>query len=147
MSMTSCIYHIVINTYCRRMTIPEDSKRLLYGYIYGIFKQKNCFVHRINGIGNHVHILVDLHPKCCLADLLQSVKQSSSIWLKQNPAFPDWEGWGKEYFGFSKSKEDVEKVKQYIINQERHHSSESFEDELHRIIEEEREEWDDYLLT
>lgn len=129
------------------MTIREDSKKLLYAYIYGILKHKNCFVHRINGIGNHVHILVDLHPKCCLSDIVQSIKQSSSIWLKQNPSFPEWEGWGKEYFGFSKSENDIDVIKQYIINQEVHHKSLSFESELKKIMEEEGKEWNDYLLT
>lgn len=147
MSTTSCIYHIVINTYKREMTIREESKKSLYAYIYGILKEKNCFVHRINGIPNHVHILMDLHPSISLADLMKNLKQSSSLWMKRNGLFPEWEGWGKEYFAFSKSKEDIDVVKQYIMNQENHHSSNSFEDEMRKIVDDEGFRWDDYLLT
>ncbi|MDE6125349.1 MAG: transposase [Muribaculaceae bacterium] len=105
MSKTSAIYHIVINTYCRKMTIPEIHKRELYQYIFGIIRNRNCGLYRINGIGNHIHMLVELHPSVALATLLQNIKQSSSIWLKQNDNFPRFEGWGKEYFAFTYSKE------------------------------------------
>ena len=34
MSTVNAIYHIVINTYCREMTIPESSSEEMYRYIW-----------------------------------------------------------------------------------------------------------------
>ena len=95
MSKTLSLFHLVINTYKRKMTITEEHKKSLYAYIFGILKNHDCFVHRINGISNHIHILFDLHPSLALANVVKDIKQSSSVWLRINPSFPDWEGWGK----------------------------------------------------
>ncbi len=147
MSKVSAIFHIVINTYSRRMTIPEESKKVLYMYIHGIIKNNNCKLYRINGIGNHIHLLVDITPSISLSQLVQAIKQSSSKWLKEQSQFSAFEGWGKEYFAFSVSQPMCENVKNYIINQEKHHLKCSFEDEMKEILPHAGFEWNEYLLT
>ena len=115
------------------MTIPEEHKRELYAYIFGIVKRHNCFLIRINGIPNHIHMLVDLHPTVALATLVKDIKQWSSHWLKQNPKFPYFDSWCGGYYGFSVGLDGVESVKQYIINQEKHHLGQEFIDEMKEI--------------
>lgn len=82
MSKTNSYFHIVINTYCRKMTITEERKKELYAYILGILNNKKCKLIRINGIGNHVHILLNLNPTIALSDIVKTIKQSSSLWMK-----------------------------------------------------------------
>lgn len=147
MSKTSAIYHIVINTIYRKKTIDEKNKKELYKYIYGIIQNNSSTLLRINGIGNHIHILLDLHPSISLATLVQKIKQSSSRWLRENPNFPLFEGWGKEYFAFSYHQSQIPTVKQYIINQEEHHRFHPFEEELQNFCKENGIEWNDFLLT
>ncbi len=147
MSTVNNLLHIVINTHCRRMTIPEDHKRELYKYLYGIITKRNCKLLRMNGIGNHIHLLVDLNPTISLSEFTQALKQGSSRWLKENPAFPHFEGWGKEYFAFSISKSIQDSVIDYIINQESHHLHKAFEEELKSLTNGEGITWDDKLLT
>ncbi len=147
MSKVSAIFHIVINTYSRRMTIPEAKKEELYMYIHGIIKNNKCQLLRINGIGNHIHILVDINPTISLSQLVQAIKQSSSKWLKGQPQFPAFEGWGKEYFAFSVSQPVCENVKNYIIHQEQHHLGTSFENEMKDLLPRVGFEWNDHLLT
>lgn len=147
MSNVTSIHHIVINTKHRKMTIPEASKRELYRYIYGIITNHGCKLLRLNGIGNHLHILLDMHPTVALADLVKYIKRSSNLWMSRQSMFPDFEGWGKEYFAVSVSRADAPTVIEYIKNQEIHHGSESFEDEFRQLHERERMEWHDYMLT
>ncbi len=147
MSKVCCLYHIVINTYKRKMVIPEEHKSELYRYIAGIIEGHKSQPIRINGIGNHIHILLDLHPSVALAGIVQSIKMGSNKWITNNPKFPDFEHWGKEYFAFSVSSTACDNVKNYIINQERHHIKKSFEDELKDITSLANMEWMDYLLT
>lgn len=101
MSKVSALYHIVFCTKGRRMTITEEHKRELYGYLYGIIRNNKCKLLRMNGIANHLHMLVELHPSVALSNLMQSLKQSSSIWLKSNAHFPYFEGWASEYYAFT----------------------------------------------
>ncbi len=131
------------------MTIPEAHKRELYKYLYGILTRRNCSLLRMNGVSNHVHMLVDLHPSISLAELVQALKQGSSKWLKENPNFPMFEGWGKEYFAFSVSKSAAPVIINYIIGQEQHHSRSmcNFEEEIKAICMEYGVEWHSGALT
>ena len=79
---------------------------------------------------DHVHILFVLNPAVALSSLMRDLKQSSSHWLKDNPAFPMFEAWAKGYFAESIGSEEVERCRQYIINQQKHHSKSNFLDEM-----------------
>ena len=134
MSTVKAIYHIVISTRFRKMTINEENKRELYKYIYGIINEHNCRLIRMNGIANHIHILLQLHPTVALSDLMREIKRSSSIWLKnQCEKFPFFEGWGKEYAAFTCSYKDQGNIINYIKSQEIHHQIVTFEDEIEKM--------------
>lgn len=145
MSKTKSLYHLVINTYRRKPTITFEHRRELYAYIHGILKENRCRTYRINGVEDHVHIFFDMHLTVALASLVQSIKQSTSRWLK-NPDFPEFSYWGKEYFAFTVSPSDAEAVIQYIKNQEIHHAKTSFEEELKDLLKENGEELGPYDL-
>lgn len=147
MSKVSALYHIVFNTKYRKPTIPLAKRRQLYAYIFGIIKNNRCGLLRINGTDNHVHMLVNLSPTIALSDFVATVKRSSSIWLKENPDYKDFDGWGREYFAASVSLSDADKVIEYIKIQEEHHLGRSFEDELKDEIESNGLSWDEYCLT
>lgn len=121
MSKTRSIHHIVFATKRREMTIPEEHKRELYAYIFGILQNRKCFLLRMNGIGNHIHLLVDVHPTVALADLVKEIKQWSSRWLHDNPLFPYFDCWGEGYYAVSVGVDGIDACKRYIMNQESHH--------------------------
>jgi REP element-mobilizing transposase RayT len=102
----------------------------------GVIKNKNCFLYRINGIENHIHILSDLHPSIALADFMCDIKASSSLWLKQSGKFPNFEGWADGYAALTYSWRDKAMIVNYIKNQQEHHKKESFKDELRRLLNE-----------
>lgn len=147
MSATSSIFHIVINTYAREMTIPDDTREHLYRYIWSIIKSRGCKLYRINGIGNHIHMLIELSPTIALSDLVRDIKQGSSKWAKRQAYFPEFRGWGKEYGAFSCAKSDKERIVNYIINQKVHHKKKSFEEEFREILDKYGVEWNDNRLT
>lgn len=131
MSTVKSLYHIVINTKNREMTIPEESKRELYAYMYGIIKNSGCTLIRMNGIPNHIHLLVDLSSQLSLSQFMHNLKRSSSIWAKKrSDLFPDFVGWGKEYYAFSCSMGQKDAIVEYIKNQEAHHGVVPFDKEM-----------------
>ncbi len=69
------------------MTIPEAHKRELYKYLYGILTRRNCSLLRMNGVSNHVHMLVDLHPSISLAELVQALKKAAVNGLRKIQIF------------------------------------------------------------
>ena len=147
MSAVSSMYHVVINTYRRQMTIPDETSEQLYRYIWSIIKSRGCRLYRINGIGNHIHMLIELAPTIALSDLVRDIKQGSSKWAKQQVYFPQFSGWGKEYGAFSCSSRDRETIMNYIINQREHHKVKTFEDEYKYMVEMSGIEWNEHRLT
>ncbi|OYT14408.1 MAG: transposase [Bacteroidetes bacterium 4572_114] len=129
-------YHIVFGTKYRQKTIPDEHCDKLYKYIWGIIKNKNCKLYRINGSLDHLHIMSDLHPSIALADYLRTIKTSSSIWLKTQPEFPRFIGWAEGYAAFTISHSDRHRVIEYIKNQKEHHKKESFPVEYKRLLKE-----------
>ena len=148
MSAVTAIYHIVINTYRREMTLPLASCDNLYRYIARVVENSQSTLLAINGIENHIHLLINLHPSVRLSDLVRDIKLSTSQWIKQNRvAFPQFAGWGKEYGAFTYALRDKEMVANYIRNQRTHHQRESFEDEYRKHVTNAGLEWNDYRLT
>ena len=136
MSYTTSFYHIVLRTYRSEPTIIEEHETELYAYIYGIAKNLNCQTYRIGGMPDHVHIFVSLPSTLPLATFVQRVKTDSSKWLKANPHFPGFQGWGHEYAGFSDSFRDKDKIVNYIKRQKEHHRGISYADEYRKFLEE-----------
>ena len=78
MSAVTAIYHIVINTHRREMTLPLSSCDQLYRYIARVVQNSQSTLLAINGIENHIHLLVNLHPSVRLSDLVRDIKLSTS---------------------------------------------------------------------
>ncbi len=147
MSAVSSMFHVVINTYRRQMTIPDETSEHMYRYIWSIIKSRNCRLYRINGTGNHIHMLIELSPTMALSDLVRDIKQGSSKWAKQQAYFPQFSGWGKEYGAFSVGQREKDVVVKYIISQREHHKTRTFEDEYQEIIETCGLQWNEFRLT
>jgi len=137
------LYHLVFRTKNSRKTIVPVHSKELYAYIMGVIRNKNCFLYRINGTENHLHILCDLHPSVALADYMREIKTASSIWLKQSGKFPDFTGWAEGYAALTYGWKDKEKIANYIKNQHEHHRTKSFEIELRKLLKEYGKEVDE----
>ncbi|MBQ3324786.1 MAG: transposase, partial [Muribaculaceae bacterium] len=61
--------------------------------MWSIINSRKCKLYRIGGIGNHIHMLVELSPSLSLSDLVRDIKQGSSKWAKQQVYFPMFSGW------------------------------------------------------
>ena len=148
MSAVTAIYHIVINTHSRDLTLPLASSDQLYRYIARVVQNTQSTLFAINGIENHIHLLINLHPSVRLSDLVRDIKLSTSQWIKQNrDLFSQFAGWGKEYGAFTYALRDKEMVANYMKNQRVHHQRESFEDEYRKHLLNAGIEWNDYRLT
>jgi putative transposase len=135
-SYRQILYHLVFRTKGGRKTLVPEYSRELYAYIMGIIRKKNCYLYRINGMEDHIHILCDLHPSIALADFMRDIKTSSSIWLKQSGKFPEFIGWSDGYAALTYSWNDKSMITNYIKNQQKHHKKESCDDELKRVLKE-----------
>ena len=128
------LYHIVFRTKGSLPTIRQDYVNELYAYITGIIKHKNSHLYRLNGVENHLHILTDMNPSIAPMDFIKDIKVSTSIWMKSRNLFPAFKGWAVGYGSFTCSYKDVDRLIDYVINQQEHHKKISFEEEYRKLL-------------
>lgn len=101
----------------------------LYKYITGIIQNKNQKVLAINGMPNHIHILIGLKPSCRLSDLVREVKKSSNKFIQEKRFVKSRFEWQEGYGAFSYSRSSLNNVIKYIDNQKEHHRKRTFKEE------------------
>ncbi|HRS19240.1 MAG TPA: transposase, partial [Bacteroidales bacterium] len=106
----------------------------LYKYIYGILRNLGQYPLAINGYKDHVHIFFELQPTKCLSDIMRDIKTNSSKWINENNYVKGRFSWQQGYGGFSYSKTQRDSVIKYIINQEKHHQKNTFEEEYMDLL-------------
>ena len=135
MSYTNSLYHLVIRPKDSKPVITEKYERDLYAYINGLCKNNKCTLYRINGMPDHLHMLLELSPTIALSDFVKELKLSTHQFIKAHPSmYPSFEGWGREYFAVTYNYKDREMIRQYIINQKEHHRTLSFKEELRKLL-------------
>jgi hypothetical protein len=68
--------------------------------------------------------------------LVKDIKLASSDHIKSLNLFPDFNGWQNGYGGFTYSFKDKDHLIEYVKNQEEHHKSVTFKDELVELLKE-----------
>ena len=120
---------IVIAVKRRENLIGADWKEKLFGYVAGIIKGKEQKSIIVNGISNHLHIFVGLHPSMAVSDLVRDIKNNSTNFINKNKFVRDKFSWQEGYGAFSYSHSQIDSVFNYILNQEKHHKKKTFKEE------------------
>ena len=113
------------------MIVPDLQPRI-YDYLGGITRGLGGILVEIGWIADHVHILVILKPTTLLSDFMRELKSSSSKWAREITG-GKFE-WQNGYGAFTVGKSQIPTVRKYIQNQERHHRSNTFEDEFKELL-------------
>ncbi len=131
---TQILYHITFSTKERRPEIVESSREQLFKYVWGIHKNLNCHLYRVNAVEDHIHILTHLRPSLALADYIRELKTGTTKWIRDQNVFSNWYGWQDGYGAFTLSFKERDSVIEYIKAQQEHHRSETFLDEFKRLL-------------
>src|SRR5512133_1295341 len=95
----------------------------------GIIRNKDQKLLAINGMPDHLHILIGMKPSCCLSDLVREVKKSSTEFIKMNRFINSRFSWQEGFGAFSYGHSQLDRIINYIMNQKKHHAVNSFRDE------------------
>jgi REP element-mobilizing transposase RayT len=98
-------------------------------------KKKGIFVDFVYGYSQHCHCLVSLGIDQTISKTMQLIKGESSFWINKEKITTGKFEWQDEYYAVSVSESMIEKVRNYIKNQENHHGSISYNNEIDDLIE------------
>ncbi len=143
---TQIFIHIVFVVKGRQNLIPQENKDELYKFIAGIFKEKGHKLHIVNGMPDHIHVLIGYNPIEALSELLKEVKRCSSMFINNNRWVKGKFEWQPGYGGFSYSKSQIDKVYKHIENQEKHHKKRTFREEYIELLKKFEVEYDERYI-
>ena len=114
--------------------IHSSWKDELYKYITGVTQKNKHKMISINGMPDHIHVLIGVRPTQSISDLMQDVKGSSSRWINEKKFTKTKSDsyrieWQEGYGAFSYSKSQIKDVIAYIENQKQHHQKKTFREE------------------
>lgn len=126
--------HLVFAVKYRAALIHPTWREALYKYITAIIQNRDHKLLIINGMPDHLHMLIGMRPTQALSDLMQEVKGDSSKWINTQHFVRGQFRWQEGFGAFSYAKQDVPRIIRYIINQENHHRQVSFIDEYTKLL-------------
>jgi REP element-mobilizing transposase RayT len=118
----------------RASLINEKWQTQLYKYISGIAEKHEHKLFVINGMPDHVHVLISMNPKQAPSDLMYHIKRSSSLWVNENKLVTGKFSWQEGFGAFSYGKSQIPDIARYIENQQQHHKKRSFIEEYIELL-------------
>ena len=132
---TQIYIHVIFAVKGRENLISKSHKNELYKYLTGIITNKKNKLIQINGMPNHIHILIGLNPNESISTLIKEVKRCSTNFINSSNWLKGKFKWQEGFAAFSYSKSQIEAVCNYIINQEEHHKKRTFKEEYIDLLE------------
>lgn len=136
MSFIKIYIHFVWSTKSRYPYLhTPELRKAMWNHIRENAKKKDIYIDFINGYEEHCHCLVSLGDNQTLRQIMQLIKGESSCWINKKQLLKEKFEWQDEYFAVSVSESHIDKVRDYIKNQEDHHSCKTWNDEYTEFIE------------
>ncbi len=137
------LVHVVFSTKDRAPLLKEPIRPRLFAYLGGIVRSLGGEPLIVNGVADHVHMLLTLPSTVTLAEAMRRIKAKSSHWMREGPQDFAWQA---GYAAFSVSQSNVSGVRKYIANQAAHHKRVAFKDEFLSLLKRNELEYEERFL-
>lgn len=126
--------HLVWATKNREPLLTKDVRQKLFNHIKENGIAKGIYVDFVNGYADHVHCLISLNTDQNISKVVQLLKGESSYWMNKNNLLSHKLEWQDEYFAVSVSESGIDRLREYIRNQEIHHAKKTFQQEYDEFM-------------
>lgn len=133
---TQLYIQVVFAVQRRERLIDPTWEDDLYKYITGIVQQKDQCLLAINGVPDHIHLLIRIKPNCNLSDLVREIKKASTNYINDRKLSPIRFSWQNGFGAFSYNNRDVDLIIGYIKKQKQHHQEKNFRKEYLELLDE-----------
>jgi len=99
----------------------------------GIVKGIGAVPVAVGGVEDHAHLLIGLNATHRLDYVVRDIKANSSSWVHREIAQRQFE-WQAGYLGLTVSPSQIERVRKYILRQEKIHQRKTFQEEYLELL-------------
>ena len=143
---TKIYIQVVFAVHRRRNLIRVENREELHKYITGIIRNRDHKLLSVFCMPDHTHILIGLKSPVSISDLVRDIKSGSSKFITDNNWVKGKFNWQEGFGAFSYSRDQIDTVIKYILNQEEHHSKKSFKEEYIGLLDEYEIDYDEKYL-
>jgi len=126
-------YHLVWATKNREPLIGSTWKWSLYKRMKEFAEDKGYHLDFINGVEDHVHLLVSPKPIFSISEVVRDIKRDSYYWVQEQGFCGNEFSWQDGYGALTVSPSHLNTIRNYIKRQEEHHQTVTYEKELDRM--------------
>lgn len=134
-SLSHVVVHVVFSTKDRFPCLGASIRPGLHAYLATVARNAGCDCDRAGGVSDHVHLAIRLSRTITIAQLVETLKTSSSKWVKTQTKELGGFSWQRGYGCFSVGPADLKALCAYIDRQEEHHRSRTFQEEFRSFLE------------
>ena len=134
MSWVSIWVHIVFATKNREPFLHSGIRKQVFQHIKQNAEEKGFWIDCVNGYTDHAHCLISLNKNQTISDVVQLIKGESSFWVNKQKLIKNNFEWQDEYIALSVSYSAIDRVRSYILNQEEHHKTKTFNEEYEGFL-------------
>ncbi len=133
-SYTKIWLHLIWETHYRERLLFKENAGAVSEFLYRYSKENKIYM-KINYVNpEHVHAVIDLPVSFAVQDCLKLYKGASSHYINEKRLINGHFSWGRGYSAFSVSESQLERVVQYVKNQEEHHRVKTFAEEYEEFL-------------
>jgi putative transposase len=145
-NFTQMYVHLIFAVKNRDAMLNKEIRARVFEYISAIITNMDQKSIIVNGVSNHVHILIGFNSSISISDTVHEIKRSSSLFINKEKLCKGKFAWQEGYGGFTYSRSQLDNVYRYIQNQEKHHEKSSFKSEYVQFLKKFEVEYDERFL-
>ena len=126
-------YHVIFSTKNREPWIAPEWETRLHAYLGGCVKKTGGIPIEINGMPDHVHLIIGLKATQCIANVVRDNKAPASAWVHSDIHVSKFQ-WQDGYAAFTVSASVLEIVREYVRDQKVKHTRYSFKQEYLKLL-------------
>ncbi|HVF31115.1 MAG TPA: IS200/IS605 family transposase [Pyrinomonadaceae bacterium] len=126
--------HLVWSTKNRIPFLTDAIRPAVFQHIRANAKEKGIYLGFLNGYYEHLHALISLGSEQTISNIVKLIKGESSHWINQNRLTKRKFAWQNDYFCVGVCESMLDKTRNYIRNQEQHHSRRGFDEEFELML-------------
>jgi len=126
--------HFVFVTQDRFPAILSHHRNRIEKYITGVVNNRKCKLYAIYANPEHVHVLVSRDPTMSESELAEIIASTSENFINTNKLCDGRFYWQTSCAAFTVSKNEIDMVCRYILNQPEHHKRQTFAEEYNVFL-------------
>ncbi|WP_127133149.1 transposase [Pseudoflavitalea rhizosphaerae] len=122
--------HVIVTVHERKPLLKKPIRTVLFAHLQQDASAKGTKVTAVNGVEDHLHLLIQLHPAQNLLQVMKALKTEASNWINNSNLLAEPFEWEENFAAYTVSPSGVKQVGDFIGRQEEYHKTKSLESEL-----------------